>query len=183
MLEEMIQHCQLMSREGVETEIKRALVDALVSGTKLPRRQEAIAERLDILKRSSNDRFPFAVTDFVMWLNGERATFTPAPAPPTFKDPVIIMNYLPYDTYKLNINHTTLELQPSDSRNGTSGLVTKEDAKALLLKLKNDFDYALFLKHDGIFCKIMWMREDGLTSVYFKSGYLVRPLKELLCAP
>jgi hypothetical protein len=168
-----------MTFQELEADVRRSLINIILSGGEPTKRQDVIAARLEQVKNVPEKYMHLAIRDFVEWMNNLPAR-TPAEAASISKDPADIIKQLPYEAYELHWLPTEVEFWPQGSTYGQR-LVTKQDALNLIEKLRgSNFRIGVRLLLDGEARKIMWIREDGMTSIFYRDGYLVRPIKEFL---
>lgn len=176
MLETLIPQANVMKKEIILERIKEELKVMLASG-QYPRRWDAIVDHFKTLERTPEGRhFTFSVIDFVLWLNGERATYT-VPPPPKLLEVSAILRALPYAEYQVQLRERTMTATPAGFGQGVR-IPAKKIADFSIADEKNEVK--LHLIYEGKPRRISWVNEDGLCSMQHEVGYLVRPLKELL---
>lgn len=179
MLEEIVKHVEMMPKDAVMAQIRRELIEAVVSKA-LPKQWRVIEARLQDLEQKPEGRtFIFHVTNFVLWINGVGGNLE-VPRAKVFQDTAVMIKYLPYRKYRLVMKDGTIQLFPATTE---PNAITCDMAEAILRRTNDkEFRKELYLKYNGDACKVMWINEDGLCSVMTTppSGFQVKPLKELL---
>lgn len=178
MLEEIVKHVELMSKEAVVEQIRKELIEKVLSGS-LPKRWPVIEEKLQALSRQPEGRaFQFHAVNFVLWINGMPSAAVHVPQPQTFTDPATLIKYLPYQKFVMRMGDKLLQIFPGGT--GEPGQpLTRELAEAILRKVDDkEYRKEIFLTQGR---RLMWVNEDGLASVRVStSGYQVKSLKEFL---
>jgi len=183
MLEEIVKHVELMSKEAVLEQIKKELIDAVVVSA-LPKRWPQVQQRLKDLERFQEGRpFQFHTVNFILWLNGVGGNVaTVVPRAQTFTDPDNLIKYLPYSKYIVKLAGKTIKIFP---QHGTDRPISPDMAQAILRRAPaKEYVREVYVLHQGAMCQLMWINEDGMASIRVsRDGYQVKPLKEILEKP
>lgn len=187
MLSHIVKHLDLMPREAVLDEIKRAILATPPSD--LPRRLHAVLDHYTELKRHEGVAFKNAVCNFVLWLGRmDGRASTPPPVEPTFKDPLMLIKFLPHKWFAIKIAQQDRTLKVTayaiSNAQSTLGVVNDKDSTHALLRqaqLKK-LEIEVLIPHEGAYWRLVWVAESGTASIYNSTvgGYVVKPLKELL---